>query len=149
MKFSRKRNQFTIFLVDLLILVASLFLTLLVRKMAMPTFSNFLNHLLSFLPIWFVWILAMYTLTLYSIDVPFTGIELPLKLFFSALFALFTGLGCFYIFKLNNISPKTILLLDILISYCLLLIWRYLYDYIQKKANIKNLLVLVVLYEKC
>lgn len=143
MKFSRKRNQFTIFLVDLLILVASLFLTLLVRKMAMPTFSNFLNHLLSFLPIWFVWILAMYTLTLYSIDVPFTGIELPLKLFFSALFALFTGLGCFYIFKLNNISPKTILLLDILISYCLLLIWRYLYDYIQKKANIKNKYVIV------
>ena len=143
MKFSRKRNQFTIFLVDLIILFTSLFLTLVIRKMALPSITNFLNHLLSFLPIWFVCVLAMYTLNLYSIDVPFTGIELPIKLFFSSLFSLFTGLGCFYIFNMNDLTPKTILILDIVISYCLLLMWRYLYDHIQKKINIKNKYVIV------
>ena len=135
MKYSRKRNQFFIFIIDLIILAISLFLTLVIRNQEFPSFDTYLSHMYAFLIVWGVLLISMYTLNFYSLDIPFTGLQLPINLLFCSLFAVLFGVFSFYVFSITSLQPKTILVLDITISYLLILGWRYLYDYIAKKTN--------------
>lgn len=143
MKYSRKRNQFFIFIIDLIILAISLFLTLVIRNQEFPSFDTYLSHMYAFLIVWGVLLISMYTLNFYSLDIPFTGLQLPINLLFCSLFAVLFGVFSFYVFSITSLQPKTILVLDITISYLLILGWRYLYDYIAKKTNKKTKFVIV------
>ena len=135
MKYSRKRNQFLIFFVDLFILFISLYLALSVRNFSFPSLSSYFYHVKAFLLIWAVFVISMYTFNLYSLDVPFTELRLPLKVFVCVIIATLFGIISFYVFRLMALQPKTILLLDIIFSYFLILGWRYYFDYLSKKSK--------------
>ena len=69
MKYSRKRNQFFIFIIDLIILAISLFLTLVIRNQEFPSFDTYLSHMYAFLIVWGVLLISMYNIfcgTIYS-----------------------------------------------------------------------------------
>lgn len=135
MIFSRKRSQFLLFFVDFLILILSLYLSLCIRKNHFPSFSLFISHAIHFLLIWFVFLISMYTLNLYSIDKSFVSRHFIFSLFICACIALLIGTGYFYIIDLQSMQPKTILILAITFSYVFIIVWRNIYDCISRKAN--------------
>ncbi|MCR4715386.1 MAG: sugar transferase [Treponemataceae bacterium] len=138
MKFSRKRRQFFIFIIDLLIMILSIYLSLALRNIEFPTFSLFLSHLKNYPFVIFSWVVMMYTLGMYSLDIPFRTDTTLIKLLISAVTGTLIGFATFYLFSRNaGILPKTVLVVYNLIVLGLIFLWRYLYD--RHFSNGKNL----------
>lgn len=68
---SRKTIQFLIFLVDLLAYLLSVWLALFVRRLALPSFQYWYEHVKMFLPVIFYGICAMYLFGLWFYRVLF------------------------------------------------------------------------------
>lgn len=126
---SRKRRQFIIFLTDLAVLVAAVPLTLLLRKMQLPGFVSVREHLVSFLPIIGFWIAVMYGAALYSLENPYKGFHIVVKMSAIAAISLLFGFAEFYLFLGDIITPKTVLVIYTGLSFILLMSWRVLYNY--------------------
>ena len=139
MKFSRKRHQFLLMLVDLLILIGSVFLALLIRNASIPAFDTFLNHLTEFTLIIIFWLIAMYTLNMYSLDKLQTAEKLSIKLAICAVLATMLGFSIFYLFSADkNILPKTVLVIYGFTCYVLLFIWRVIYNAVYSNRKPKT-----------
>jgi hypothetical protein len=126
---SRKRRQFLLFAVDLLILYSLIPLTLLVRNMEIPTFWYVLEHAVGFTAVIAIWELISYGVGLYSLDKPFTSSQAFIKMMIVASVSMLSGFALFYLFLSGVITPKTVLLLYSAFSFVLLMLWRVLYDY--------------------
>lgn len=126
---SRKRRQLLLFAVDLIILYSLIPLTLLVRNMEMPTLPYVLAHAVGFTAVIAIWELLSYGVGLYSLDKPFTSSQAFIKMMIVASVSMLSGFALFYLFLSRVITPKTVLLLYSLFSFCLLMLWRVLYDY--------------------
>lgn len=126
---SRKRRQLFIFFIDILILFFSIPLTLILRKFQIPSITTTLEHIITFLPIIIFWILLMYGASLYSLEKPFRGTIVVLKLSLITGVSLLSGFTLFYLLWTNTITPKTVLIIYCSLSFSLLVLWRHLYNY--------------------
>ncbi|MCD1654665.1 sugar transferase [Treponema zuelzerae] len=126
---SRKRRQFLIFSVDLLILVSAIPLTLFLRKFHMPTFPNVAEHIITFIPIIAFWEILMYGAALYSLEKPYRGLNITVKLSMAAAVSLLFGFALFYLFLGDGITPKTVLVIYCILGFFLLFAWRLLYNF--------------------
>lgn len=110
-RFSRKKIQFTLFIIDLIILLFSVWLSLLTRKFQIPSCKYWIFHVKAFIPVFFYAICAMYLAGLYVVTIPPETRKLFIKYTFIGIVGCFLGFVFFY-FKFNKINfPKTILLL--------------------------------------
>ena len=69
MKPSMKRRQFMVFLIDLVVLYAVLFLSLAIRNIEIPRASTWWGHAYYFSYIFFGWLLIFYILRLYALEI--------------------------------------------------------------------------------
>ncbi|MCR4939988.1 MAG: sugar transferase [Treponemataceae bacterium] len=138
MKFSRKRRQFFIFFIDLLIMILSVYISLAIRNLYLPTFLSFLVHLLNYPLVILTWVVIMYTLGMYSLEIPFRTDKTLIKLLVSATAGTLVGFATFYLFSSDDgILPKTVLVVYNLTSLFLIYFWRYIFD--KHFSNNKNL----------
>ncbi len=121
---SGRHSATLLFLGDIVIFFASLWITLLIRYGTLPTKELLGDHLVSFSLLFVLWILVFYMAGLYSKRV---------VLFKSALFGIILRtqianiiLAALFFFFLPNIgiAPKTNLLLYLVVSLALILMWR-------------------------
>lgn len=126
---SRKRRQFIIFLIDVLILFLSIPLTLILRKFQIPSLISIFEHWITFLPIIIFWELLMYGAGMYALEKPFKGTSVVLKMSLIASISLLIGFTLFYLLLVNTITPKTVLFIYSFLSFSLLVLWRHLYNY--------------------
>ncbi len=133
MTISRKKKQFFIACVDILVLIAAIFLTLLIRRRELPDFSYFLDHLVYFIPIILLWIVTLYTMGLYSLEMPFKGYKTVSFITFVAVIGMLGGLAFFYLIPDPEILPKTVMVLYSGISLCLLALWRWGFNAVSLK----------------
>lgn len=124
MTFSGRYSATLLFLGDIVIFFASLWITLLLRYGALPSRELLGDHLGSFSLLFALWILVFYMAGLYGKRV---------ILFKSALFGLILRtqianiiLAALFFFFLPSIgiAPKTNLLLYLIVSLALILVWR-------------------------
>ncbi|HKL84759.1 MAG TPA: sugar transferase, partial [Treponemataceae bacterium] len=94
---SRKRRQFIIFLIDVLILFLSIPLTLTLRKFQVPSLISIFEHWITFLPMIIFWELLMYGAGMYALEKPFKGTSVVLKMSLIASVSLLTGFTLFYL----------------------------------------------------
>jgi exopolysaccharide biosynthesis polyprenyl glycosylphosphotransferase len=139
MKSARRPRQFFLLLVDIGILVLSLFLALLLRSRSFPSPQLFWTLVTIFLPCWVLWIVSFYTANLYDIAAAFDEPRFAAKLFAAVAVG---GLLSALVFYLGNwsLSPKTILVLHAALLSLLLWLWRFLYGrissrYLPRKAT--------------
>ena len=135
MNLSRKRRQTWILLVDLIIFYISLIATLWIRNGEFPSFNYINAHLTYFWIVALFWILSMYTLNMYSLEKPFDSIKTSYQLFSAAVIGTLIGFATFYLSPDSDITPKTVLVLFSAISYCGILLWRWVYGYIFHKIS--------------
>lgn len=127
---SRTRRQFLIFIVDVLLLFASIPLSLFLRKLEIPGSSVVLEHTYSFTVIIAFWEILMYSVGMYSLEQAFSGIQNTVKISAIACISLLAGFALFYLFSDSPITPKTVLIIYILTSFVLIMLWRFLYNFV-------------------
>ncbi len=128
-----KFKTFIIFIGDIVILYGSLVLALLIRYGAEDNFfvfsSNLTNHLAPFSLIFAVWVIVFYLTDLYDPrnfknNINFFknfGLTLLINGFLAVLF--------FYLIPIYGITPKTNLLIFLIIFGVLSSLWRYFFNY--------------------
>jgi len=119
-----KREGLLLFIGDVFLLVASLWLTLFVRYGDAPTEEAFFAHLLPFSFLFVAWIAVFYIFDLYGKHTLFLKRRLPGLLFRAQVANALLAALFFYAFPIFNIAPKTILFLSVFISFLLILFWR-------------------------
>jgi len=130
MTISRKRRQFFIACIDVILLVVSIYLSLWLRDLQIPSYNRFSWHIPYFLPIIVAWIVCLYTAGFYSLEIPQTGYRILSYLSIIAVICTLLGFAFFYLnYKAKSIpKPKTILVIYGFVNILLIAFWRWLYS---------------------
>jgi exopolysaccharide biosynthesis polyprenyl glycosylphosphotransferase len=129
---------------DIAVFVISLWLSLLARYIDFPTGPLFMAHLDAFIPVFALW-LCLYVLGgLYDRHLRFAKSKLFGKLWMAQTINVIIAFFYFYILKTSSIAggltPKTILVLYLVISGLLITLWRvYLYSKITELRPVRVL----------
>lgn len=131
---------------DLAIFIASLWLSLSIRYWTLPSSETFSIHLDSFAPVFALWICFFVLGGLYDRHLRFLRSKLASKLWMAQVINVIAAFAYFYLLKTssvaNGLTPKTILVVYLLVSSFLITIWR-IYVYV-KITKIKPLRVVCV-----
>ena len=111
---------------DALVLLVSLWLTLVVRYQGMPSLELFYAHLVPFLLIFVAWFMVYVIAGLYEKQSTLWKKRLPARLFRAQLINAGIAVLFFYLLPFFSISPKIVLLLYVVISSLLLITMRML-----------------------
>jgi len=119
-----KLRQFILTIGDIVLAFLALLLALNIRYWGNFN-SNILNqHLMPFAIIYFVWIISFYIFGLYDLKTIGPKGELLQRMLQCFSICLVIGLAFFYLIPFFGITPKTNLLLDIIIFAVLIFLWR-------------------------
>lgn len=131
---------------DIAIFVLSLWLSLWIRYFEIPNMAMYMAHLVAFLPVFVLW-LCLYVLGgLYDRHLRFAKSKLLGNLWLAQTVNVAVAFFYFYTLKTSSIAggltPKTILILYLVISGLLITFWRvYLYSKITESNPVRVLLV--------
>jgi exopolysaccharide biosynthesis polyprenyl glycosylphosphotransferase len=121
---SNKKETLLIFIGDLFIFAISLWISLALRNGDIPVWSSYQEHLIPFTFIFLAWILVFFIAGLYDkyttiLKDSMSGVIFNAQLVNSAIAIIF-----FYFIPYFGIAPKTILFLNLLVSFILIYTWR-------------------------
>jgi exopolysaccharide biosynthesis polyprenyl glycosylphosphotransferase len=119
------RNEpILLFLGDVVIFLLSLWLTLIIRYLARPTTSLFIHVLTPFVILFFVWVIIFFISGLYEKHTVLLKSRLPNRILNAQVTNSLIAVIFFYFIPYFGITPKTTLFIYLVVSFCLLLIWR-------------------------
>jgi exopolysaccharide biosynthesis polyprenyl glycosylphosphotransferase len=124
MNLSRKQHQFLLVIIDIALITFAVFLSLWIRELSIPGFKWFWRHLLIFIPIIVTWIVCMYTVGLYSLEVPHTGYRVVTIIAIIAIICTLLGWAFFYLNLKARLVPKTIMVIHSFVVSILIVQWR-------------------------
>jgi len=143
----RKTNFFKIvvFLGDVFIMYAALFLALAARHRNLtPQFDNFLYV---FFALYIFWLVLIFILNLYDLRFFKKPIDFFLSLIIFSILAFSAGVVYFYFRPTPDITPKTILILNVLIFDVLFVCWRYMFNLLLEASVAKEKAVIIGFHE--
>ena len=116
--------MFTLFLGDIVLFVAALWVTIFLRNLLGPPLQHFSAHIVPFSILFAVWVLVFYIASLYEphtvvLKSRIPAIILNVQAVNSAIAVLF-----FYLIPYFGITPKTVLFVYLLISFAFVSVWR-------------------------
>jgi len=112
---------------DLVCFSIGFWLSLIVRNFELPSLEKIATHITIFFFLFIVWIIINYIDGLYDLKVSKDKAGYR-KIIESAIISLCVGIVFFYILPQKNITPKTILVLNIIFGYGLVAVWRLIYN---------------------
>lgn len=137
MKFSRKRRQFFLFLVDFLVLYGALYAALALRAGQAPAAGVWMIHVKAFSLAFAGWAVVFYTAGLYSLEAASDGSRFATRLFVSMLIAVLGTAVMFYLRPNMSIAPKTVLALFGSLAFLALWFWRYAYGRLARVSPVR------------
>jgi len=137
-----KKEMLILFLGDIVIFYASLWVVLAMRDLRFPSSLDISMHIAPFSILIAVWILTYYIAGLYSKHTLLFRRKLPSVILRTQLTNILIAIAFFYLIPYFVITPKTNLFLYILISFFLILWWRlYGTNTIGNKKKNKAILI--------
>jgi len=131
-----------LFLGDILVLLVSLWLSLLLRYLEIPSLEVWTVHVYPFLILFIVWIGIFYISGLYEKHTSIFKNKIPVILFNAQIVSIVIAVIFFYAFPIFSIAPKTILFIFGIISFGLFWSFRILgYSRFFKNKQHKTLLI--------
>lgn len=124
MSISRRKESFTLFVGDIVLLYTSLYLALAFRYWAIPTEEVLKNHLSPFTIIIAVWLLIFFIGGLYEKHTLILKSRLPQTVLNAQTINTFIAVLFFYFIPYFGIAPKTNLFVYLLFSFVFILVWR-------------------------
>lgn len=142
MRISSKIGRILLFLGDIIVLFASLALTLVLRYHEVPSESVWLPHAQSFGILIVVWLAVFYIGGMYEKQTINIRRSAPRIILNTQIVNSIIGVLFFYFIPYFGIAPKTNLFIYLLVSLGLLLLWRvYGYGFFQMKKRREAVLV--------
>jgi lipopolysaccharide/colanic/teichoic acid biosynthesis glycosyltransferase len=121
MKIINMREPIILLVLDLLVLYISLWITLLVRHLEIPSQELLQIHMFPFGTVFVVWILLFYIAGLYDRHTSILKNKLPSMLLHTHIVASVISLSLFYfLLPIFSITPKTVLVIFVGISFLIL-----------------------------
>jgi len=111
---------------DITAFCVSLWLALFVRNFEYPSAEIFSTHLKPFIIIFLIWVLVFYIADLYGKHTSIFRRKLPRVIFNAQLINSAITVVFFYFIPYFGITPKTLLFVDLFITFFLVFIWRSL-----------------------
>jgi len=133
MTHSRKNRQLFIVFVDIIILVAAVYLSLWLRDLQIPSTDEFLLHFPYFAVLIIFWIVCLYTAGFYSLEIYQTGYRMLSQLSIIAAICTLLGFAFFYLNLNARVLPKTILVIYGFVTATIIALWRWAYTRIMLK----------------
>src|SRR3989344_4382534 len=124
MSISRRKDSLFLFVGDIILLYASLWLALAVRFWSIPTERILDTHFFPFTIIIAVWLLVFFIGGLYEKHTLILKSRLPQTVFNTQVINTFIAVLFFYFIPYFGIAPKTNLFVYLLFSFVLILAWR-------------------------
>jgi uncharacterized membrane protein len=121
-------KQLTILIIDLLVLYVGFFITLLVRHGIETNHESFTGLLPHISILYFIAIVLLFIIGLYDLTNNKNTFTFYRKLSSVAVLWAIMSVIYFYLNPAVAVTPKTILLLNTLIGFSLLALWRYLHN---------------------
>lgn len=124
MKSQNKTEPVILFLGDIVALYAALWLSLFLRGLEIPSAALFEANALAFSFLFVVWFIAFFIAGLYEkhtliVQKRLSSIILKTQIVNSAI-----GIAFFYFIPLFSVSPKTVLFINLIVSFALIVLWR-------------------------
>ncbi|PIR04258.1 MAG: hypothetical protein COV59_03690 [Candidatus Magasanikbacteria bacterium CG11_big_fil_rev_8_21_14_0_20_39_34] len=138
-----RSKQILLILGDLLIFVFSLWLSISVRHFSVPSSDTFFLHLHYFFFILLTSVVINYINGLYDLDDDLRGKRLLRRILETSSVSLVATIAYFYVIDTSEITPKTLLLLNIFFAYSLIFFWRNLFRHIARFERLTNNIVFV------
>ncbi|MCK4655299.1 MAG: hypothetical protein KAU01_12730, partial [Candidatus Cloacimonetes bacterium] len=140
---NNKIKKFILIIGDIVILYGTLYVTLIVRYSQKPSPELWKMHFLPFSIIFILWLMIFYISDLYNLNFAISNrkfYRLSIRSFFAG--GLISTLF-FYLVPGINITPKTNLLLFVLIFASSFIIWRHFFNWSLKSYMPKENLAIV------
>lgn len=124
MSVSPKRESLSLLLGDMLCLVAAMWTALFLRFFEVPDRVLFTKHLLPFSILFVAWLAVFFIFGLYGKHTVLFKTRLPALLLRAQIANTFLAALFFYFLPFFTVTPKTILLLAVVLSFLFILLWR-------------------------
>ncbi|HQI25829.1 MAG TPA: sugar transferase [Candidatus Paceibacterota bacterium] len=124
MKLQTKKDAVVLLIGDLFLFGLALWLALVLRNFAWPEEGLFYRHLQPFSIIFLIWVIVFYIAGLYGKHTAIFRRRLPRLIFNSLLANSAIAIVFFYFIPYFEITPKTILFLDLILSFIFIFLWR-------------------------
>jgi len=134
----RKLRQIVLVFGDIIFAYIALVLTCYIGFWGNFSWETFYEHIFPFSLLYFFWFILFYIFGLYDLNLIRPKLELLARAGQCFLVCLLIGLGFFYLMPLFSISPKTNLVINILIFGILFLVWRRLFYQIFSSVYLQN-----------
>lgn len=135
---SNKKESFLLFIGDIFIFALSLWIALALRGGSNLSWNLYTDHLFAFSLVFVAWALVFFIAGLYDKYTTILKDKMPSMIFNAQLINIAVAVGFFYLIPYFGIAPKTILFLDLIITFILIYSWRiYMHSVLglKKKEN--------------
>lgn len=136
-------RQFILLSVDLIILYASLFLSLLIRYQGEISYNDWTAHFMPFTIIYIFWVIVFYINGLYDISVTRNTGKFWRTFFSSLGINALLAVAIFYLNPSLGIAPKTNLFINLGVFSILFLVWRSLYNKFVTSSLVSNRVLII------
>ena len=127
---------------DIIFFLLSLWISLALRGLSFPSAELFRTHLVPFGLLFVVWVIGFYIAGLYDKHTITLQSRLPSILFNTQVANSIIAVLFFYLIPFFGIAPKTLLFIDLIISFFIILSWRmYGYFLIGRRDPEKAILI--------
>jgi lipopolysaccharide/colanic/teichoic acid biosynthesis glycosyltransferase len=142
MSIVNKKEAIVLFLGDIIFLAVSLWLTLLVRELEIPTSEYFNYHVFPFSILFVFWLIIFYIAGLYEKHTLILRNSLPNVLFNTQIINSIIAITFFYFIPYFKIQPKTTLFIYLIVSMGFIFLWRLVvFNFFAPKRKDKAIMI--------
>jgi lipopolysaccharide/colanic/teichoic acid biosynthesis glycosyltransferase len=142
---TKRKSQFLgLLLGDAVVFIISLWISLALRNLSIPSQGNFLDHLAPFSLLFVVWVIVFFIAGLYDRYTLLITSKLPSRVISSQVFNMILASVFFYSVPYFGLTPKITLFLDLIVSTILIALWRLV---LYPRVTASNALPVLILAE--
>ena len=137
-----KREYVVLLLGDLTVFALSLWATLALRYLEVPSAELFSLHIVPFSILFAAWVVVFFLAGLYGRHTRLFRSRLAATILYTQIINMVIAALFFFLIPAFGLAPKTILLLYLLVSFVLVFLWRIgLYPHVRSRRRIKGVLI--------
>ncbi len=137
-----KREYILLLLGDIIVFTVSLWITLAVRYLEVPSRELFVLHIVPFTFLFAAWIVVFFVAGLYGRHTRLFRSKLPVTILYTQTINVVIASLFFSMLPVFGLAPKTILLLYLVVSFILIFIWRVLmFTHMPRSKKLRGVLI--------
>jgi len=137
-----KREYLLLLAGDLVVFVISLYATLALRYLTLPSTTDFIQHFWAFIPVFCLWIIVFFLAGLYGKHTRLFRSRLSATILYTQVINVALAGLFFFLIPFFGLAPKTILAIYLAVSFVLIFFWRRLvYTNARRGKALKGVLL--------